>query len=99
MGESYLGEIFLAGFNFAPKGFALCNGQLLPISQNAALFALLGSVSVLTPSIRRLITIQTVVRCSQLSLQYMLPGPAISKRFSQDTFLQKSEPASLLLGT
>ncbi|AIY41595.1 Microcystin dependent protein [Collimonas arenae] len=32
----------LTGFNFAPRGFALCNGQLLPINQNAALFSLLG---------------------------------------------------------
>lgn len=32
------------GFNFAPKGFALCNGQLLPIAQNQALFSLLGTM-------------------------------------------------------
>jgi microcystin-dependent protein len=42
MANYYLGQIMLAGFNFAPKGFAQCNGQLLPISQNSALFALLG---------------------------------------------------------
>ena len=39
----YLGGIFMAGFNFAPSGSALCNGQLLSISQNTALFALLGT--------------------------------------------------------
>lgn len=38
----YLGQITMAGYNFAPRGFALCNGQLLPISQNQALFSLLG---------------------------------------------------------
>jgi microcystin-dependent protein len=41
--DQFLGEIRLFGFNFAPKGWALCNGQLLPISQNQALFALLGT--------------------------------------------------------
>jgi len=42
MAEMFLGQIMLAPFNFAPKGMALCNGALLPISQNAALFSLLG---------------------------------------------------------
>ena len=39
----FLGEIFMAGFNFAPRGYAMCNGQILPIAQNTALFALLGT--------------------------------------------------------
>jgi microcystin-dependent protein len=43
MSTPYLGEIRMAGFNFAPLGWALCNGQLLPISQATALFALLGT--------------------------------------------------------
>ncbi|WP_426702275.1 phage tail protein [Rhodanobacter sp. Col0626] len=42
MADVYLGQIMLAGFGFPPRGFAACNGQLLPISQNQALFALLG---------------------------------------------------------
>jgi microcystin-dependent protein len=42
-GQTFLGEIMLVSFNFAPKGWALCNGQLLPINQNQALFALLGT--------------------------------------------------------
>ncbi|HEY6044684.1 MAG TPA: tail fiber protein [Nitrosospira sp.] len=41
--SSFLGEIKLVSFNFAPKGWALCNGQLLPINQNQALFSLLGT--------------------------------------------------------
>jgi microcystin-dependent protein len=41
--EPFLGEIRLMSFVFAPKGWALCNGQLLPINQNQALFALLGT--------------------------------------------------------
>lgn len=41
--DAYIGEIFQVGFNFAPRGSALCDGQLLPISQNSALFSLLGT--------------------------------------------------------
>lgn len=43
MAEPFLGEIRLMSFNFPPKGWALCNGQLMPINQNQALFALLGT--------------------------------------------------------
>jgi microcystin-dependent protein len=43
MSEPFLAEIRILSFNFAPKGWALCNGQLLPINQNQALFALLGT--------------------------------------------------------
>lgn len=39
----FIGQIITVGFNFAPRGFALCNGQLLSISQNTALFSLLGT--------------------------------------------------------
>jgi len=42
MSDQYLGEIRMVGFNFAPQGWALCNGQTLSISANNALFALLG---------------------------------------------------------
>ncbi len=42
--EPYLGEIRMVSFQFAMKGWALCNGQLLPINQNQALFALLGTM-------------------------------------------------------
>jgi microcystin-dependent protein len=41
--EPFLGEIMLVSFTFAPKGWALCNGQLLPINQNQALFSILGT--------------------------------------------------------
>jgi microcystin-dependent protein len=41
--DPFVGEIILAGFNFAPRGYARCDGQLLPISQNTALFSLLGT--------------------------------------------------------
>jgi microcystin-dependent protein len=43
MAEPFLSEIRLMSFTFAPKGWALCDGQLLPINQNQPLFALLGT--------------------------------------------------------
>lgn len=43
MSTPFLGEIILVGFNFAPQGYAFCNGQLLAIAQNTALFSLLGT--------------------------------------------------------
>jgi microcystin-dependent protein len=43
MTAPFLGEIKMVGFNFAPRGFAQCNGQILSISQNTALFSLLGT--------------------------------------------------------
>jgi microcystin-dependent protein len=43
MSEPFLSEIKIMSFVFAPKGWALCNGQLLPINQNQALFSLLGT--------------------------------------------------------
>ena len=44
MADPFLAEVRIFPFNFAPKGWAWCNGQLLPISQNTALFALLGTM-------------------------------------------------------
>lgn len=43
MGEPFLGEIKMISWNFPPKGWAFCNGQLLPINQNQALFSLFGT--------------------------------------------------------
>lgn len=43
MAEPFLAQITMVSFSFPPKGWALCNGQLLPINQNQALFALLGT--------------------------------------------------------
>jgi microcystin-dependent protein len=43
MAEPYLGEVKMVSFNFAPRGWAQCNGQLLAINQNQALFSLLGT--------------------------------------------------------
>lgn len=43
MSEPFLGEIKVISWNFPPKGWAFCNGQLLPINQNQALFSILGT--------------------------------------------------------
>ncbi len=43
MSSPFVAEIRIAGFNFAPRGWAFCNGQILPLSQNTALFSLLGT--------------------------------------------------------
>jgi microcystin-dependent protein len=43
MSGYYLGEIRMVGFNFAPRGWALCSGQIMSIQQNTALFSLLGT--------------------------------------------------------
>jgi len=44
MSDPFVAEIRMFGFNFAPTGWAQCNGQLLPLSQNTALFSLLGTM-------------------------------------------------------
>lgn len=43
MSEPFLAEIRMVGFNFAPRGWAFCDGQILPINQNQALYSLLGT--------------------------------------------------------
>ncbi|HLD68800.1 MAG TPA: tail fiber protein [Pseudomonas sp.] len=43
MSEPFIGEIRMVGFNFAPRGWAFCRGQIMPIAQNTALFSLLGT--------------------------------------------------------
>lgn len=43
MSEPYIGEVKIVSFNYAPKGYAQCDGQILPINQNQALFSILGT--------------------------------------------------------
>jgi len=43
MAEPFIGQIIQAGFNFAPRGYATCDGQIMSIAQNTALFSLLGT--------------------------------------------------------
>ena len=42
--DNYLGQVMAVAFGYAPRGWALCNGQLLPITQNPALFSLIGTM-------------------------------------------------------
>ncbi len=44
MSEPFLAEVRMVGFNFAPRGWAFCDGQILPINQNQSLYSLLGTV-------------------------------------------------------
>lgn len=44
MSEPFLAEVRLMGFNFAPRGWAFCDGQILPINQNQSLYSLLGTI-------------------------------------------------------
>src|SRR3954467_3631380 len=44
MADPFVAEIRVVGFNFAPTGWAFCDGQLMPLSQNTALFSLLGTM-------------------------------------------------------
>jgi microcystin-dependent protein len=43
MAEPFIGQIIIVGFTFAPRGYAFCNGQIMAIAQNTALFSLLGT--------------------------------------------------------
>src|SRR5210317_2084181 len=43
MSEPFLAEVRIVGFNFAPRGWAYCDGQILPINQNQSLYSLLGT--------------------------------------------------------
>ena len=44
MSEPFLAEVKIIGFNFPPRGWAFCDGQLLPIQQNQSLYSLLGTI-------------------------------------------------------
>jgi len=44
MSEPFLAEVRIVGFNFAPRGWAMCDGQILPINQNQSLYSLLGTI-------------------------------------------------------
>ena len=44
MSDQYIGEIKIVSFDYAPRGYAQCDGQLLPIAQNQALFSILGTI-------------------------------------------------------
>ena len=53
MSDSFIGQLLLVPYNFAPQGWAMCDGQLLPIAQNTALFSLLGTMYRMIESIQQ----------------------------------------------
>ncbi|HLT43408.1 MAG TPA: tail fiber protein [Luteimonas sp.] len=81
MSEPYIGEIQLFGFDFAPRHWAYCNGAIVPIQQNTALYALLGTVyggnGTTTFALPNL---ASRAACGQGQ------GPGLSPRFAGETF-------------
>lgn len=78
--DPFVAEIKIVGFNFAPTGYAFCDGQILPLSQNTALFALLGTTyggngqsNFALPNLQG----RTVIHSGQ--------GPGLSDRFLGET--------------
>ncbi|MDR6674713.1 tail fiber protein [Xanthomonas sp. 1678] len=81
MTEPYLGEIQLFGFDFNPVGWALCNGAMLPVQQNSALFSLLGTAYGGNGSN----TFQLPNFCGRASCEQG-QGPGLTSRQRGDTF-------------
>lgn len=87
MAEPFLAEIRMFSFNFAPRGWATCDGQLLPISQNQALFALLmttyggdGRTNFNLPDLRGRVPIQPTT--VDTTVQYGKPGGTVVETLS-----------------
>jgi microcystin-dependent protein len=81
MSTPYLGEIRMVAFGFAPKGWAACNGQTMPINQNQALFSLLGTTfggdgrtTFLLPDFRGRTSIEPGTRGNTPTYNYGQPG-------------------------
>jgi microcystin-dependent protein len=90
MGTPFIGQLMPVSFGFAPKGWALCNGQLMAINQNQALFALLGTeyggngqTTFALPDLRGRTPI------------HRGPGPAIGQKLGEEfhTLVQSEMPA------
>lgn len=87
MSEPFLGQIQMFGFNFAPKNWALCAGQLMPIQQNTALFSLLGvNFGGNGTTIFGLPNFQGMAACAQGQ------GPGLTERFVGETFGSETVP-------
>jgi microcystin-dependent protein len=74
--DPFLAEIRIFPFNFAPKGWALCNGQLMPISQNTALFSLLGTTY--GGDGKSTFALPNLQGCAPLHVGGSQPGPGLS---------------------
>ena len=76
MSDQFVAEIRVFGFNFAPKDWAQCNGQLLPISQNTALFSLLGTTY--GGNGTTTFALPNLMGCVPLHVGRNQPGPGLS---------------------
>jgi microcystin-dependent protein len=90
MDEPYLGEIRLVSFNYAPKNYAFCNGQLMSIQQNTALFSLLGitfggngQTTFALPDLRSRVPVGAGLLPSGSSYQQGTPGGSESVTLTQ----------------
>ena len=93
--DPFVAEVRIFPFNFPPKGWAFCNGQLMPISQNTALFSLLGTFYGGDGK-----STFALPNCQGLGVQQTGQGPGLSQRFLGEqggsefvTLLQSEMPA------
>ncbi len=82
MSEPFLAEIRIFPFNFAPTGWAFCDGQLLPISQNTALFSLLGTTY--GGDGKSTFALPDLTGAAALHVGYNQPGPGLSTYYLGD---------------
>jgi len=85
MPEPFLGEIRIFAGNYAPEGWALCNGQLLPITQNTALFSILGATY--GGDGTRMFALPNLVGCAPL---HQGAGPGLTPRTIGETIGEES---------
>ena len=103
--EPFLGQIQIFGFNFAPRGWAFCNGQILPISQNSALFSLLGTqyggdgrVTFALPDLRSRVPVHFGTGPGLSAYSIGQPGGQESASLTEANLPAHSHAASLKLG-
>lgn len=94
MSEPFLAEIRIVGFNFAPRGWALCDGQILPINQNQSLYSLLGTTYggdgrtfFALPDLRGRTPLHVVSRVHSSSVRFIvsgLPGDVLAGQSVKD---------------
>src|SRR5437763_4368062 len=81
--DPFVAEIRIFPFNFAPKGWALCDGQILPLSQNTALFSLLGTVY--GGDGKSTFALPDMQGCAPIHTGYKQPGPGLSTYYQGQT--------------
>lgn len=83
MADPFVAEIRIFPFNFAPKGWAFCDGQLLPLSQNTALFSLLGTTY--GGDGKSNFALPDLQARTPMHIGYDQPGPGLTMRFLGET--------------